>query len=464
MWRLLLRRDAVITAGADASVKAWRLAAWLPAEALHAPLVNGAAAVGSASGSRSGGVVPTAAVSPPTGAASGTGGEVLVFDDKPPWQRPLGSAAPQYNSRNAAAPMSDASETLQVKDEASARDVSQEPTGSKPQSKGGSDALDSKGEWVRCIQVADTSTLYVTTQRGLVYRVGLPAAPGQDEAWTLLHACAGGGPLVSSCLLRGARGAEGNGAAALGNGAAASSCGAAASGARNLLCFGSMQGWSGVLDVTSLRGANDSAASGAANATGVASANGSGSAPGRSKQQAPLYRWQPHDGASVLGLFAASAPLPAPSVFSTSLDSSVRWWALDGCGSSVTGGCGSSADDIGGSDGGCVSGAGADSAAAAASAAPSERQPRLLAEAQPPAVGGKKGKGGGKVAAVEACTRRGLWLLGDHVGNVFAFKLPRQVASWLACCRALICSFVLRVSYIINTGYHASRLPILACS
>ena len=177
VWRCLLHpnQDLLITAGADSSIKLWRLADWLPAhhplaaQASDAfvlpPLPVPAAAVGRA-------VCPEA--------TAGAGAQVmaapLAASSSAASQAAVSSAGAevQAGALESTALAATAAEG-QVDSARSQPGQQDRTTPDEPKAAAASKGRDSKVEWARCMKLADESTLFVGTNLGCLYSVSLPS-------------------------------------------------------------------------------------------------------------------------------------------------------------------------------------------------------------------------------------------------------------------------------------------------
>lgn len=390
IWRLLLRPPYIVTAGADASIKLWHLVPRLPRKFLdvHVSPLKGGNANGPSSNSAAG----------KSSAGTTLQGSTL-------------QGCMTDNRMDCA--------VLALPEESSCESLA-----STAADCGGriGTVVDGKGDWVRCLEVGSSCTLYAATQRGILYKVSLEEAFTAEERWKPMHCFAEGGPIVSSCLLRPSASMQSSRRGVQSHESAAHcpetqramsevppiaglplpareavvqrnshACDAA------YVCVGHMRGWVGVFSANAHQPGNECALES-----------------GRMAAQVPLYWWQPHSGTAVLGLFGSS-PLPKTCLFTTSLSSSVRWWVLGSTPSSTAGGSISQ-----------------DSGSASQTNGHTVACPVLLGEAHAPQLSSRKGKGTGKVSAMDVCLERRLWMVGDHDGNVFAFKLPEKVKRYHA--------------------------------
>ena len=187
VWRCLLHpnQDLLITAGADSSIKLWRLANWLPA---HHPL----AAQASDAFSLPPLPVPAAAVAEAAAVDCAAEAEAAAGADARVMAAPLpasstaasraavSSAGAEVQARQAGA--LELSTTLAATaaerqvDSATSQPGQQDSiTPDKPKMAAASKGRDSKVEWVRCLKLADESTLFVGTNLGCLYSVSLPS-------------------------------------------------------------------------------------------------------------------------------------------------------------------------------------------------------------------------------------------------------------------------------------------------
>lgn len=130
----MLHGQLLLTGGADSSVKCWRLADWLPPEALAAHYGAGGAAAGQPGALGQTWELPEIPGLGPCAASSSQAEE-----QEQQQQQPEGAAAAEGEG--------------------------------KGRRRG---AVDSKAEWVRCLALADQRLLYVGTNRGAIHRLRLP--------------------------------------------------------------------------------------------------------------------------------------------------------------------------------------------------------------------------------------------------------------------------------------------------
>lgn len=195
VWRCLLHpsQDLLITAGADSSIKLWRLADWLPA---HHPL---AAQVSDAF------LLPPLPA-PPTAVAGVmhrvSGPEVTaetnanIADFALPASISPGAAATPFTA--AADRQKPDAKNLKAVTATTATaeglpaNTEPEPEQRRPATpdklKPGKSGRDSKGEWVRCMRLANQNTLYLATNQGCLYSIKLPSDSAQPySTWQLLY-------------------------------------------------------------------------------------------------------------------------------------------------------------------------------------------------------------------------------------------------------------------------------------
>ncbi len=184
VWRCLLHpnQDLLITAGADSSIKLWRLADWLPAhhplaaQASDAfalpPLPFPATAVAKAA-------AVDCAAEPEAAADAHATAATLPASSSAASQAAVSSAAGGVQARQAGALQSSTLAATAAEgqvDSATSQPGKQDSTTpDEPKAAAASKGHDSKVEWVRCFKLADESTLFVGTNLGCLYSVNLPS-------------------------------------------------------------------------------------------------------------------------------------------------------------------------------------------------------------------------------------------------------------------------------------------------
>lgn len=197
VWRCLLHpnQDLLITAGADSSIKLWRLADWLPAHhplaaqvsdafllpPLPAPPAAVAGVVHRVGGSEATAEADANSVAVSMPASDSADGPASPFDGAADQQKP---DAKKFKEVTA---------TTATVGEHSARtepEPEQQCTATPAKLKPGKSATgrDSKGEWVRCMRLANQNTLYLATNQGCLYSIQLPSHSAQPiSTWQLLY-------------------------------------------------------------------------------------------------------------------------------------------------------------------------------------------------------------------------------------------------------------------------------------
>ena len=483
VWRCLLHpnQDLLITAGADSSIKVWRLADWLPA---HHPL----AAQASDTFSLPPLPVPATAVAEAAAvecaaepeAAAGADAHVMAASlpassiAASPAVVSSAAADTQATQAEAGEPSTAWAATAaegQVDSAASQPGQQDSTTPDEPKVAASFKGRDSKVEWVRCLKLADESTLFVGTNLGCLYSVSLPSdsvnlpadslnlpsdslrpsgsvslpsdSSSSSPEWALLYSSPRKAAITSLQVIHPdaqAKPQSRNGLAAQ-HSTAGSGTSAEAGLQSRWVVFGDIQGVVTCLrmkqaDVHSSRHqstptSHSSASSDDQSQLPVASqedCNRSPSSTLTSNQTTPrsnelrqpgdqqshgvcspsaCVSWIAHSGKPVLKIFTVPAFGPR-HVFSTSVTgTALRWWLMPEPASLLPSPVSFS------SSASSLSGLPGQVAAAG--------QARLLAE-----VRGPPGRGS-QIVALDACPRRGLLMCGDMIGTVMGFAVPSEL-------------------------------------
>ena len=143
-------------------------------------------------------------------------------------------------------------------------------------------------EWVRCLKMADMTTLYVATNQGMVYIKGATTAGKED--WVALHASPRQRPILCIEVYRGGRGSVHS--------------------ENDFVCAGDTEGYVAVVSV------------------GAAAAK-----KGRRGKVSSVMEWVAHER-RVLGLFPQRPNASQPStdrsfsLFTTDISGEVKWWSV----------------------------------------------------------------------------------------------------------------------------------------
>jgi hypothetical protein len=470
VWRCLLHphQDLLITAGADSSIKLWRLADWLPA---HHPL----AAQASDAFSLPPLLVPATAVAEAADVDCAAEPEAAAGADAHDLDPPLPassiaasraaliSAAADIQARQAGArePPTAIAPTAaegQVDSATSQPGQQDSTTPDQPKVAAASKGRDSKVEWVRCIKLADESKLFVGTNLGCLYSVNLPSdsvnlpsdsvnLPSDSSSsipeWHLLYTSPRKAAITSLQVVHPDAQAKPQGvnAPAAQHSTAGSGMSAKADLQNCWVVFGDIQGV-----VTCLRmnqadvhlsrhqsipisvSSHDWSQLPASQLAPQDNCNQPPSSAMTINQITPWSKelrqpgdqqshgvcnhstcvsWLAHSGKPVLKIFTVPAFGPR-HVFSTSVTgSALRWWLMPEHASL------SPSPDSSPSSASSLSGSPGQVAAAG--------QARLLAE-----IRGPVGRGS-QIVALDACPKRGLLMCGDMIGSVMGFVVPSEL-------------------------------------
>ena len=477
VWRCLLHpnQDLLITAGADSSIKVWRLADWLPADhplaaqasdafslpplPVPATAVAEAAAVDCAAEAEAAAGAGAHATAAPLPASSSAASRAAVS-----------SAGAEVQARQAGAlePSTTLAATAaegQVDSARSQPGQQDRTTPDEPKAAAASKGRDSKLEWVRCLKLADESTLFVGTNLGCLYSVSLPSdsvslpsdgvSPPSDSVslpsdssssspeWHLLYSSPRKAAITSLQAVHPDAQANPQGVnAPAAQHSTAGSISAEAGLPNRWVVFGDIQGVVTCLrtkqaDVRSSKHqssptSHSSASSHDQSQLQLASqddSNQSTSSSMTGNQATPQSKeelWQPggqqlhgvcspstcaswiaHSGKPVLKIFTVPAFGPR-HVFSTTVTgTALRWWLMPEPASLSPSPVSSpsSASSLSGSPG------------QVAAAGPA----KLLAEIRGPAGRGSQ------IVALDACPKRGLLMCGDMIGTVMGFAVPSEL-------------------------------------
>ena len=437
VWRCLLHpnQDLLITAGADSSIKLWRLADWMPT---HHPLAarasdafalpqlptlgmvsaTAAAAAGkddAMSSSDAGKAAPTAptaavAASPTAGLEASTEGAAAQSSSRPP----------SATVRTAGAVVSEAT-------------ASSRTPATKHKLAASGSGRDSKDEWVRCMKLADQGTLYLATNQGCLYIMQLPSDSTKSSSeWRLLY-CSPRKAAIT-CLQIVPQEDKSTEEAAHATRAQGQSIGGAmasdADSHDHWVVFGDIKGFATCLRVRQSAVASTRQAGSpmsdnrtamqsnqqlpsllAAQSKPTQTASDSVCLP-RAESGSPQHfqlggqasdnrtdardciSWNAHRGKPVLAVFSAPG-FGSGHIFTTSVTGTpLHWWLMPHHSS--------------------TSPLSAGQVAAA-------YEPELLAEVRPPLGRGSQ------IVALDACPKRGLLICGDMAGNVLGFAVPPEI-------------------------------------
>lgn len=434
VWRCLLHpdQDLLITAGADSSIKLWRLADWLPA---HHPLAAQASDAFTLPPPPTPGIAPATAAEAVVGPAATADPDLSgiapsIAAGSPLTSTPAVKGVPASAAADAAGRSvedTEAASTTAATAGEKANSSETEPrqpaqhAKHKPKPAAAARGRDSKDEWVRCLKLADQRTLYLATNLGCLYRMKLPSNTTQPSPdWQLLYSSPRKAAIISMQIVY--RDKQSAGQASHARSDQTQSLGGALGEESDLgsdchwVVFGDIKGV-----ITSFKVEHSSRHSctprpgvpaplagdvpplpepvtkDESSQAALEPNDNRNSAPtcsqgARQQSQAPsaCVSWDANQGKPVLAVFTAPAFGPR-HVFTTSINGTpLRWWLMPQHASS------------------------SDSPGAVAAACGA----RLLAEIRVPSGRGCQ------IAALDACPKRGLLVCGDMAGNVMGFAVP----------------------------------------
>ena len=437
VWRCVLHpnQDLLITAGADSSIKVWRLADWLPS---HHPLAARASDAFALPGipappaGHATAVARTAAK--PATAARCTSFAAAATDSAALVNPGAENSSIDAEGRTLAAPIT----TAAAGQVAATADGGLQPTSTPPAEvptdPPASSARDSKGEWVRCMKLADQTTLYLGTNQGCLYTTHLPTDIAHPSSqWQLLYSSPRSAAIISMQIAHLGRPRSSPSLAPAQRRRAQPAHESESHSECHSLVFGDIRGVVTCLKVSPLptdaKGYSMEPTPGlqasvpasahvppptpnAAQREPPQAATDSASSqtrPGRdplhqahkSEQQARTLpgcsehlSWDAQDGKPILAVFTSSGLGPC-HVFATSVTGRpMRWWLMPEHTSS--------------------------SAPVAQHLSPvfPGQQVRLLAEVRAPAGRGSQ------IVALDACPKQGLLICGNMAGDVMGFAIP----------------------------------------